>query len=131
MRAYAMVRAAFTFVALCLSLQLTATAGFGQDVGADVGGGAGIFRPRNPETKKSTTKPMTPVTKPSTRPAPRGNRGAPPAAANAAAAAAAEERVEDLLAKGNEFRDARRFAEALSFTDGWSRISDARSRRAA
>ena len=24
-----------------------------------------------------------------------------------------------------------RFAEALSFTDGWSRISDARSRRAA
>ena len=26
---------------------------------------------------------------------------------------------------------ARRFAEALSFTDGWSRISDARARRAA
>ena len=26
---------------------------------------------------------------------------------------------------------AMRFAEALSFTDGWSRISDARSRRAA
>lgn len=26
---------------------------------------------------------------------------------------------------------ARRFAEALSFTDGWSRISDARGRRAA
>ena len=26
---------------------------------------------------------------------------------------------------------ARRFAEALSFTDGWSRIDDARSRRAA
>ena len=26
---------------------------------------------------------------------------------------------------------ARRFAEALSFTDGWSRISDARSRPAA
>ena len=23
----------------------------GQDVGADVGGGAGIFRPKNPETK--------------------------------------------------------------------------------
>ncbi len=53
MRAYAMVRAALTFVALCLSLPLTAAAGFGQDVGADVGGGAGIFRPRNPETRKS------------------------------------------------------------------------------
>jgi len=108
MKAYAMVRAALTFVALCLSLLLSATAAFGQDVGADVGGGAGIFRPRNPETKKSGPKPMTPITKPSTRPSPRGNRGA----AGAAAAAAAEERVEDLLAKGNEFRDARRFAEA-------------------
>ncbi len=106
MKAYAMVRAALTFVALCLSLLLNGTAAFGQDVGADVGGGAGIFRPRNPETKKSGAKPMTPVTKPSTRPSSRSNRGA------AAAAAVAEERVEDLLAKGNEFRDARRFAEA-------------------
>ena len=118
MKAYAMVRAALTFVALCLSLPLTATAGFGQDVGADVGGGAGIFRPRNPETKKSTTKPMTPVTKPSTRPSTRSNRGA----AAAAAAAAAEERVEDLLAKGNEFRDARRFAEAEEAYQGALKI---------
>lgn len=104
MKAYAIVRAALTFVTLCLSLLLTGTAAFGQDVGADVGGGAGIFRPRNPETKKGAAKPLTPVTKPSTRPGPRSNPGA--------AAAAAEERVEDLLAKGNEFRDARRFAEA-------------------
>ena len=106
MKAYAMVRAALTFVALCLSLPLTGTAASGQDVGADVGGGAGIFRPRNPETRKTGARPMTPVTKPSTRPGPRSNRGP------AVAAAAAEERVEELLAKGNEFRDARRFAEA-------------------
>ncbi|HYN25726.1 MAG TPA: hypothetical protein VES69_11865, partial [Pyrinomonadaceae bacterium] len=106
MKAYAMVRSALTFLALCLSLLLTGTAAFGQDVGADVGGGAGIFRPRNPEIRKGGAKPLTPVTKPSTRPGPRSNRGA------AAAAAAAEERVEDLLAKGNEFRDARRFPEA-------------------
>jgi tetratricopeptide (TPR) repeat protein len=106
MKAYAMVRAALMFVALCLSLTLSAAAGLAQDVGADVGGGAGIFRPRNPETRKTASRPMTPVTKPSTRPGARGNR------ANPAAAAAAEERVEDLLAKGNEFRDARRFAEA-------------------
>ena len=58
MKAYPMVRVALTFVALCLSLFLTASA-FGQDVGADVGGGAGIFRPRNPETKKTAAKPLT------------------------------------------------------------------------
>ncbi len=119
MKAYAMVRAALTLVALCLmSLLLTGTAAFGQDVGADVGGGAGIFRPRNPETKKTGAKPMTPVTKPSTRPGPRSNRTAAPAAA----AAAAEERVEDLLAKGNEFRDARRFAEAEEAYQGALKI---------
>ena len=116
MKAYAMVRAALTFVALCLSLFLTGTAAFGQDVGADVGGGAGIFRPRNPETKKTASKPMTPVTKPSTKPGPRSNRG------TAAAAAANEERVEDLLAKGNEFRDARRFSEAEEAYQGALKI---------
>jgi tetratricopeptide (TPR) repeat protein len=118
MKAYLMVRAALTLVALCLSLLLTATAGFGQDVGADVGGGAGIFRPRNPETKKATTKPSTPVTKPSTRPGPRGNKGP----AVVASTAATEERVEDLLAKGNEFRDARRFAEAEEAYQGALKI---------
>lgn len=124
MKAYAMVRASLTFVALCLSLMLTGTGttAFGQDVGAEVGGGAGIFRPRNPETRKSVAKP-TPVTKPSTRPGPRSNRGA------TAAAAAAEERVEDLLAKGNEFRDARRFAEAEEAYQGALKIKprDARA----
>jgi len=120
MKAYAMVRTALTFLALCLSLLLTGTAAFGQDVGADVGGGAGIFRPRNPETRKGGAKPLTPVTKPSTRPGPRSNRGA---------AAAAEERVEDLLAKGNEFRDARRFPEAEEAYQGALKIKprDARA----
>ena len=37
---------------MVLSLVAGATA-FGQDVGADVGAGAGIFRAKNPETKKS------------------------------------------------------------------------------
>jgi tetratricopeptide (TPR) repeat protein len=117
MRAYAMVRAALIFVALCLSLMLTATTGFGQDVGADVGGGAGIFRPRNPETKKVVTKPSTPVTRPSTR---TGSR--PPRNTGTATAAATEEKVEDLLAKGNEHRDARRFAEAEESYQGALRL---------
>ena len=70
-----------------------------QDVG--VGGGAGIFRARNPETKKRTNRTATPVVR----------RGPSRTAVNNAAI---EERVEDLLEKGNEFRDARRFAEAES-----------------
>jgi tetratricopeptide (TPR) repeat protein len=69
-----------------------------QDVGADVGGGAGIFRAKNPETKKkagTATKTPSRTTGP-TRPRPSN----------------VEERIEDLLDKGNEARDARKFAEA-------------------
>jgi tetratricopeptide (TPR) repeat protein len=67
-------------------------------VGGGVGGGAGIFRAKNPETKKSTAKPTTTGTKPANRPT-AGSR------VNA-------ERVEDLLDKGNEARDGRKFADA-------------------
>ena len=95
----------FRFVSLAVALSallcLSSVSGLAQDVGADVGGGAGIFRPRNPETKKRTSRPATPVTK-------RGATSRTVAPTNAAL----EERVEDLLEKGNEFRDARRFAEA-------------------
>jgi tetratricopeptide (TPR) repeat protein len=73
---------------------------FAQDVGADVGAGAGIFRARNPETKKSP-KPTA-----GTKPPSRTTGPTRPARSNVA------ERVEDLLDKGNEARDARRFTEA-------------------
>jgi tetratricopeptide (TPR) repeat protein len=76
---------------LCLSLAVVCAVG--QDVGGDVS--AGIFRAKNPEARKRS------------RPVPK--RGAP---RTPAANAALEDRVEDLLGKGNEFRDARRFAEA-------------------
>ena len=53
MRANAILRAALlSSAALCLSLSASALV-FAQDVGVDVGGGAGIFRAKNPETKKS------------------------------------------------------------------------------
>lgn len=106
MKDYARVRLILVATALGLGLILLSAPGaFGQDVGADVSGGAGIFRPKNPETRKKTTKPATPVTKPSTstRATPRGTRVVTPAN---------DDRVEDLLEKGNELRDARRFAEA-------------------
>ena len=96
----AILRAALLIsAALCLSLTTGATV-FGQDVGGDVGAGAGIFRAKNPESKRPA-KPAT-GTKP---PAGRPGTGKPK---NSAVA----ERVEDLLDKGNQARDARKFAEA-------------------
>ena len=83
-------------VALCLSL-FTVASVQAQDVGGGIGGGAGIFRAKNPETKKSASKPVAGA-KPANRPAPTTR--------------ATAERVEDLLDKGNEARDARKFADA-------------------
>ena len=88
-----------------------------QDVGGDVGGGAGIFRPKNPETKKRSPRVVTPVTR-------RGPTRTGPT--NPAVA----EQVEELLEKGNEFRDARRFAEAESSYQGVLKLK-ARDARAA
>ena len=98
MRASPVLRLVLAVFAFSLGLSFAGVCALGQDVGADVVGGAGIFRARNPEIKKRTVRP------PSTR---RGGTRTPTAASSAA-----EDRIEDLLDKGNQFRDARRFAEA-------------------
>src|SRR5712691_10034521 len=100
MRASSIIGIILVFVVLCLCFSLAGVWALGQDVGADVGGGAGIFRPKNPEAKKRTGRP-TPLTK----------RG-PSARTTAATSPGVKDRVEELLDKGNQFRDARRFAEA-------------------
>src|ERR1051326_3960065 len=93
----AILRAAVLIsAALGLSLATGATV-FGQDVGVDVG--AGVFKAKNPESKKPA-KPAT-GTKPANR-----TGSTKPTTSNVA------ERVEDLLDKGNEARDARKFADA-------------------
>lgn len=93
----AILRVAFLgSAALCLSLWTVASV-HAQDVGGDVGGGAGIFRAKNPETKKSSGK---------------SGAGAKPANRTTAATRATAERIEDLLDKGNEARDARKFDDA-------------------
>ena len=99
MRASSLFRSVLGFVAFSMGLTFAGLCALGQDVGADVGGGAGIFRPRNPEIKKRTGR-TTPVTR-------RGS-----SRTSTAASAATEDRIEDLLAKGNQLRDGRRFAEA-------------------
>jgi len=93
--------AVVTLAALCLSLCMVSVA-LGQDPGSDIGGGAGIFRPRNPETKKAP-KPATTGAKPTTGRTTGPTRPRPSAVA---------ERVEELLDKGNEARDAKKFADA-------------------
>jgi len=100
MRANATLRMLVLSVACFSVCLLAASAVWAQDVGADVGGGAGIFRAKNPETKAKSKGPAT-SNKPSNRPT--GNRPKSPAV---------EEKIEDLLEKGNGFRDERKYAEA-------------------
>lgn len=68
-----------------------------QETGGELSGGAGIFRPKNPEARHSTN-PSKPVVRPNrtTRPNP----------------AEVEEKFEDALAAGNDARDERKFAAA-------------------
>lgn len=102
MRANAILRAAFLIsAALCFNFSIAGRV-LGQDVGGDVGG-ASIFRAKNPETKKK------PGTTTGTKPSATGRPGTRPGGAPSRATA---ERIEDLLEKGNEARDARNFAGA-------------------
>lgn len=108
--------------AMVLSIGLTASA---QDVGGDLGGAAGIFRPKNPETtsrrRATGARPSTntPGIKPPTTGRPTGSTtarrntgGGGGGRPTAAELAALEERVEDALDEGNEARDARRYSQA-------------------
>lgn len=98
------------------TLMLIAVIAFGATAAVqaqdDLGGGSGIFRPKNPETtsrrRNTTTRPTTP--RPTTpRPAP--NRTAKIGQPTTPTADVTEH-VEDALDEGNEARDARKYAEA-------------------
>jgi len=89
--------------ALCFGLSGSAGTALAQDVGVDVGGS--VFRAKNPESKKKTTKPSATTGTTPTKPGPRASGSTRVKPMNA-------ERIEDLLDKGNEARDARRFPEA-------------------
>ena len=87
---------------VCLWSQVVAA----QEAGGDLGGGIGIFRPKNPETKsRRRTNSARPT---GARTTPRRATGGKNTAAESAEI---EERVEDLLDEGNEARDARRYTE--------------------
>lgn len=94
-----------TFV-VCLAFVVLTPNIHAQEAGGDLGGGAGIFRPKNPETKSKRRtggiKPPT-VTRKS-----KGGKGKPAGPS----AEELEEMVEDKLDEGNEARDARNYPEA-------------------
>ena len=77
-----------------LSILLCAGVAVAQETSGDLSGGAGIFRAKNPESKRSTN-PTRPVARP-TRPNP----------------AEIEARFEDQLSDGNDARDARKYGAA-------------------
>ena len=102
MKSSSILRSVLALISLSVGLSSDGVSALGQDVGVDVGGAAGIFRPKNPEAKKRSNRPA-----PTSR---RGNTSRPAAAT--AISPAVEDRIEDLLDKGNQFRDSRRFAES-------------------
>jgi superkiller protein 3 len=81
-------------VLILISILMCAGVARAQETGGDLLGGAGIFRPKNPESKRSTN-PTKPVARP-TRPNP----------------AEIEARFEDALSDGNDARDARKYTVA-------------------
>jgi len=84
----------FSAILLACAILMCAGVARAQETGGDLSGGAGIFRPKNPEAKRSGN-PSRPVARP-TRPNP----------------AEIEEKFEDAIADGNDQRDARKFAAA-------------------
>jgi len=111
MKRYGTLRSALKLSALLLSAALLMTGSAkAQEAGGDLGGGAGIFRPKNPETNRRRTPGIKPPTnRPPSRP-PGGRPGGarPPSPPPEVI----EERFEEALEEGNSARDARKYAEA-------------------
>src|SRR6478609_11581235 len=84
-------------VLLSLVILLCAGIACAQETSGDLSGGAGIFRPKNPEAKRSSNRPAVRPTRPN------------PARPNPAEI---EEKFEDALAEGNDARDERKYAAA-------------------
>src|ERR1051325_10323996 len=83
----------FPWLALsCLSLVMCGSVARAQETGGDLVGGAGIFRPKNPEAKRASgpRKPPRPTM----------------------TAAELEEKYQDHLSDGNDARDERKFSVA-------------------
>lgn len=107
MKSYSRLRSACSMVAFVLCAMLVALVPVvrAQEAGGELGGGAGIFRPKNPETKsKRRATGVRPIPPPNRKPKVNKPTGPSPAEI--------EEMVEDKLDEGNEARDARNYQAA-------------------
>ncbi len=98
MKVLAILRAVIACAVLFL-ISIASSTALGQEVDA-----RDIFRPRNPDTKKP------PASKPPATTTPRRNPRAP--RTRTPPTSPVDDRVEELLERGNNARDARRFSEA-------------------
>src|SRR5258705_3844973 len=87
-------------VFFCVLVLLCGAVTQAQDTGGALVGGAGIFRPKNPEAKRTTNpnRPPRPRPNPSTRP----DSNPDPAEI--------EEKFLDLISSGNDARDGRQYS---------------------
>ncbi|HEY0544999.1 MAG TPA: tetratricopeptide repeat protein [Pyrinomonadaceae bacterium] len=107
MKSYSRIRITCSMIALLLCAMLAALVPQvrAQEAGGELGGGAGIFRPKNPETKsKRRATGVRPIPPPNRKPKVNKPTGPTPEEI--------EEMVEDKLDEGNEARDARNYPAA-------------------
>lgn len=115
MKGYGKLRSVLNLAALLLALISLVAVAHAQEAGGDLGGGAGIFRPKNPETNRRRPPGIKPPTgrvtgTGRTTTSGGGNTGSGRPAA--LPPEVIEERFEDSLDEGNTARDARKYAEA-------------------
>jgi protein O-mannosyl-transferase len=114
MKVYGLIKGVLSGPLLGALLAIGGVSAWAQNVG-DIGGG--IFRPKNPETKRNSGRNPKPITKPTRTPRPNPN-------------AALDAKIEDLLDKGNDARDAKKYDEAQAAYEGVLKLR-ARDERAA
>jgi tetratricopeptide (TPR) repeat protein len=95
-----LVRSEVKYLALIVCALLFVIPVEGQEAGGDLGGGAGIFRPKNPETRS----------KGRTKAGPSRPKGT--ARTTTKRPEDVEAEIEDMLDEGNEARDAKKFPQA-------------------
>ena len=114
MKRYVTLRSIFKVVVLAIWAALFMTAGTvsAQEAGGDLGGGAGIFRPKNPETNRRRPPGIKPPTNRPPAARPGGVRTGGTGRPASLPPEVIEERFEDALEEGNTARDARKYSEA-------------------
>src|SRR5450432_70927 len=99
MRSQAIMKGALVSVAAFCVLLMSPGLTLAQSIGDDIG--TGVFKPKNPKTKRLTPKTVKPVTKPTKK-----------------LDTTLDDCIDDLLDKGNDARDAKKYPDAQEAYEG-------------